>query len=141
MKDSFSLSLLLLAVFVIDIGHVGSFFKAEASQILNSYRREASGYKKISIHQKRIEEPEELKVPLKRVDASIHLQMTSDTSEEDLTEIGSYSRTKRGIILKKALLLKKLMAAVLTDKKLGQVEKYSGIKAGIKVGEKIGYSL
>ena len=135
MKDSFSL--FLVAVFVIDIGHVGSFFKAEASQILNSYRREASGHKKISIHQERIEEPEELKVPLKRMDASIHFQMTSDTSEEDLTEVGSYSRTKRGIILKKALLLKKLMAAVVADKKLGQVEKYSGIKAGIKVGEKI----
>ena len=135
MKDSFSL--FLVAVFVIDIGHVGSFFKAEASQILNSYRREASGHKKISIHQERIKELEELRVPLKRMDASIHLQMTSDTSEEDLTEIRSYSRTKRGIILKKALLLKKLMAAVVADKKLGQVEKYSGIKAGIKVGEKI----
>ena len=90
---------------------------------------------------------ENFKTKLEELEAaSLLFEMTSDLSEEDQSEltnagVRSYSRTKRGIFLKKALLLKKLMAAVVADKKLGQVEKYSGIKAGIKVGEKIGFGL
>ena len=144
MKNSFSL--FLQAIFV--TGHVGSFFNDEASQVLNS-RREGSGHKRsirISFNEERIEGEEELEAAHKRMAASVLFEMTSDLSEEDQSEltnagVRSYSRTKRGIFLKKALLLKKLMAAVVADKKLGQVEKYSGIKAGIKVGEKIGFGL
>ena len=140
-KNSFSL--FLQAIYV--TGHVGSFFNAEASQVLNS-RREGSGHKRsirISFDEERIKDEEELEVALQRIAASVLFEITSDLSKEDQGELTiaegrSYSRTKRGIFLKKALLLKKLMAAVVVaDKKRGQVEKYSGIKAGIKVVEKI----